>query len=195
MNADIVVYLEHDGKRLHGEMANLASKASALAKAMDGRAVGALVGEIGDALLDEARGLNCHEVVVVHHPELREYHSQLYGAALQSVIEAMTPHAVLFRHSFIGIELAPALAYRLQGAIISNCLDLEVREGRICALRAYLKEACWGRLSPRGSAPHFFTVQKFSLPGDGPPSRKPAPIKEWTFAPPAQMRIRSGHQG
>jgi len=172
-------------------MPRLISKASELARKLGGRAIGALVGDIDSKLQEEAEHLDCQEIVLVTDPALMEYHPELYGSALQSVMAATAPQFVLFRHSYTGVELASALAHRFNGSIIANVLDVKIKDGRISALRAYLRELCWGRISPRGTAPCFLTVQKFSLQHDSPMVVMPAPVKRLTFSPPARLRIRS----
>jgi len=191
MSADILVCLEHDGKTLHGEMAKLVSKASELTQTMGGRTIGALVGEIDTELREEAERLNCQEIVLVTDPALKEYHPELYRSALESVIAAVAPHVVLFRHSYTGVELAPALAHRFDAPIIANVLDVEVKDGQINALRAYLRELCWARISTRGPEPCFLTIQKFTLQHDPPATVAPAPVRQLEFSPPNQIRIRS----
>ncbi|MGB7951111.1 MAG: electron transfer flavoprotein subunit alpha/FixB family protein [Candidatus Binatia bacterium] len=191
MSVDILVCLEHDGQTLHGEMPRLISKASELAQNLGGRAIAALVGDIDGRLQEEAERLDCQEIVLVTDPALMEYHPELYCSAFESVIVAVVPQVVFFRHSYTGVELASALAHRFNGATIANVLDVEVKDGRISVLRAYFRELCWGRVSPRGAAPCFLTVQKFSLRHDPPVAVMPAPVRRLTFSPPASLRIRS----
>jgi electron transfer flavoprotein alpha subunit len=149
------------------------------------------VGDIDSQLQEEAERLDCQEIVLVTDPALMEYHPELYGSALQSVIAEAAPNVVLFRHSYTGVELASALAHRFNAPIIANVLDVEVKDGRINALRAYFRELCWGRVFPRGTAPCFLTVQRFSLQHDPPMAVMPVPVRRLTFSPPARLRIRS----
>ena len=191
MSADILVCLEHDGQTLHGEMPKLVSKASVLARNLGGRAIAALVGHIDKQLREETEQLGCQEIVLVSHPDLKEYQSELYSSALQSVLEEVSPRVVLLRHSYTGVELASALAHRFNAPVIANVLDVEVQKGRVHALRAYFRELCWGRVSPRGDAPCFLTVQKYSLQHDPPMATMPVPVKSLAYLPPDRLRIRN----
>lgn len=191
MSSSVLLYLEHDGRRLQGEMTKLVGKGNELAEALGGFTVGALVGDIGEELLGEARGLDCKEIVVVSDPGLEEYRPEPFRSALESILEEASPHVVLFRHSYMSAELAPALAYRRQAPILSNCLDVEVGESGIQAIRPYLRELCWGRVSLRGSPPYFLTLQRFSLRRHVAAHGKAPSIKEVRFKPPTAIRIRS----
>jgi electron transfer flavoprotein alpha subunit len=189
MSSNVLLYLEHDGRRLQPEMPRLVGKGNELAEALTGFTIGCLVGDVGDELLAEARGLNCREIAVVSDSRLGDYHPELFCSAIESVIEATTPHTVLFRHSYLSAELAPALAYRYNAPIVSNCLDVEAKDLGIEAVRPYLRELCWGRLSLRGTPPYFVTLQRFPHQTDGPANREPPSIKEIGFVPPSALRI------
>lgn len=190
MNLNVLLYLEHDGARLQGETARLVDKGNELAQALGGFTVGALVGDIGEQLLGEARGLKCKEIVTVSDPSLGEYQPELFRSALESILDAASPHVVLFRHSYVGMELAPALAYRRKAPIISNCLDIVVTDSRIEAVRPYLRELCWGRVSPQGNPPYIFTLQRFPVGGEIPAGNGAPRVREIGLKSPASLRIR-----
>jgi electron transfer flavoprotein alpha subunit len=190
MNFNVLLYLEHDGRRLHAEMTRLVHKGNELAKALGGYTVGALVGAIGEELLDEARRLSCREVAVVSDPSLGEYQPELFRSALESILEEAPFYVVLFRHSYMSAELAPGLAYGCNAPIVSNCLDVEVRDSAIKVIRPFLREICWGRVALQGSPPFFITLQKFPLENDTPANGEPPRIKEISFKGPSRLRIR-----
>ncbi len=190
MNFNVLLYLEHDGGRLQGEMARLVGKGNELAQALGGYTIGALVGDVGAELLAEARGLKCKELVVVSDPSLREYQPELFRSALESILDEAAPYSVLFRHSYVGVELAPALAFRRGAAMISNCLDIEVSDSGIEAIRPYLRELCWGRVSPQGKPPYFFTLQRFPVSAEAPANDEPSRVREIRLQPPSAARVR-----
>lgn len=191
MNFNVLLYLEHDGGRLQGEMARLVSKGNEVAEALGGFTIGALVGDIGEELLAEARRLKCKEIAIVSDPSLREYQPELFRPALESIFDEASPHLVLFRHSYVSAELAPALAYGCKAPIVSNCLEVEVKDSRIEVIRPYFRELCWGRVSLQGEPPYFITLQRFAAHKDAAVNDEPPRVKEFRFRPPAKVRIRS----
>ena len=191
MSLAVLVYLEHDGKTLHGEMAKLVAKADELARGLGGVAAAALIGNLGEDLRAEVQTLSCREIAIVNDPTLQEYHPGFYRAALSVILQEIKPHVVLFRHSYIGLELAPGLAYQCGASIIPNCLDIEVRDGKISVVRPCLQELCWARISPQGSPPYFFTLQRFPLSADLPASGGDPKVRELPFTPVPGVRIRS----
>lgn len=191
MNFNVLIYLEHDGKRLQGEMARLVNKGNEMAQALGGFAIGALVGDIGEELLNEARRLKCKEIAMVSDPRLCEYQPELFRSALESILDEASPYAVLFRHSYMSAELVPALAYRCGAPVVSNCLDIEVKDSRIEVIRPFLRELCWGRVSLQGSPPYFIALQRFPVPNGAAANNEPPSVKEFRLRPPGALRIRS----
>lgn len=189
MSSNVLLYLEHDGRRLQAEMPRLVGKGNELAEALRGFTIGCLVGEVGEELLTEVRGLDCREIAVVSDASLGEYHPELFRSAIETVLDATAPHLVLFRHSYLSAELAPALAYRYHAPVASNCLDVEAKDSGIEAVRPYLRELCWGRVSFRGTPPYFVTLQRSPNQKDNPANSGPPRIKEMAFKPPPGLRI------
>ncbi len=191
MGPSILVYLEHDGRKFHGETENFISKAGELAKSLGGQTIGVLIGDNNADLLMAAQELKCHQIVVVKDPTLKEYQPDLYKEALYQVLQATTPYVVLFRHSYAAAELGPGLAFRCRAPMISNCLDIEATDGRVRVTRPYLAEKVYGRVAPLGSPPYFFTLQRALPRGDGLASDGPADIREVAFSLPPRVRMRS----
>lgn len=187
---DVLVYLEHDGDTLQGEMARLMDKAATIAAAVGGHALGAIVMDTRRDMRQELRLLNGHEIVMIRDPSLEEYEPEAYQAALRSIVENVRPTVVLFRHSYAAMELAPGVACALNAPVLSNCLDVEIRNGQLSVIRPHLRELCWTRTSPCGAPPYFLTLQRFSLE-ETPSSTVEPEIREIAFSPPAQPRIRS----
>lgn len=191
MGSSILVYLEHDGQKFHGDTEKFISKGAELGQSVGGQIVGVLIGDITGDLIKVARDFNCHEIAVVSDPTLKEYQPELYREAIYQVIQATEPYIFLFRHSYPAVELAPGLAFRCRAPIISNCLDVEATDGKVRVMRPYLGEMLWGRVAPLGSPPYFFTLQRVSPGFTSFPSNGSASIREVAFSPPSRVRMRS----
>lgn len=191
MGSTILVYLEHDGRKFHGETEKFISKGAELAKSAGGQIVGVLIGDINEDLLGAAREFKCHEIAVVSDPTLKEYQPDLYREAFYQIMQATEPYIVLFRHSYAAVELAPGLAFRCRAPIISNCLDVEATDGKVRVMRPYLGEMVWGRVAPLGPPPYFFMLQKGSPRAAGLPSNGPANIRDVAFSPPSRVRMHT----
>lgn len=84
--------------------------------------MGSGVGDIANATM--SYGLNT--IYKVEHPLLKGFNADLWLSALEQACAEINPTMLLISHSFIGIELAPRLAYRLGSRLTTDCIDLAI---------------------------------------------------------------------
>ena len=85
-----------------------------------------LMGEsIGD-FAEAATAYNPDIVYKVEHSLLRGFNADLWLAALEQACAEIKPTILLISHSFIGTELAPRLACRLNSRLTTDCIDLAI---------------------------------------------------------------------
>lgn len=75
--------------------------------------------------LGEELALYASEVYVIDNPLLSHMHSDLHASALASLCRAISPITVLMGHTYENLEIAPKLAYRMEGDVASDCIKLE----------------------------------------------------------------------
>lgn len=91
---------------------------------------------MGDAVGDVAQSATVYgaeTVYQVEDPLLKGFSSDLWLAALEQFCKEIRPQMLLMGHSFIGAELGPRLAYRLDSRLTTDCIDLAIdpAEGRL----------------------------------------------------------------
>jgi len=104
-----------------------------LAERWGGRMVCLLAGDgMGAKAADIARF--AHEVWVAElgsHP----YNSCTHLAAVRMLADEIRPGAILFGHTYIGMDLAPRLGATLGVASVANCLSITVEDDAVHVLR------------------------------------------------------------
>ena len=73
-----------------------------------------------------------HRVV---HPALDSYHSEAWVSAAAQLAGKLHPALVLLGHTSRGADLAPRLAFRLQGSVAPGCIDVSWHDGSFCYTR------------------------------------------------------------
>jgi electron transfer flavoprotein alpha subunit len=68
-------------------------------------------------------------VYTLSHPLLGEYQGEIYLAALEAACAAASPRVVLLAADSLGRDLAPRLAHRLKGSMVSECLEMSGEAG------------------------------------------------------------------
>ncbi len=56
-------------------------------------------------------------------------------ATVAEAARCASPAVVLFPHAISGAELAPRLAFRLDGAIVTGCIDVRIEHYTVCCTR------------------------------------------------------------
>lgn len=75
---------------------------------------------------EEMYGYGADGVLVVTHPRLEEYRTDLHAAVLADLIRERSPQIVLFGATAWGSEIAPTVAARVKTGLAAHCVDLQI---------------------------------------------------------------------
>ena len=100
------------GKKLAGE---LGGKFSLL-----------LMGDSVSGAADEAPPYGPAKVYKLEHALLQGFKADLWVTSLEQACQEINPKILLMSHSFIGMELGPRLACRLNSRLTTDCIDLSI---------------------------------------------------------------------
>jgi len=117
-----------------------------------------VVGAGVDGLAAEAAAYKVEKVWVVDDALLREYTPDGYTAALEQLIHAQQPRAVVFPHTYQVRDFASKLSTRLGKALISDVVDLKTENGAVLFVRQLFQ----GKMNTDVKAvgdPQFVSVQ------------------------------------
>jgi electron transfer flavoprotein alpha subunit len=84
---------------------------------------------VGDGVTSgaaEAILLGADIVYVIDNPDLKFYHTERYMGAVAEVIKKENPRLLLFAHGDMGADLGPRFAFRLNSAIVTDCIQINV---------------------------------------------------------------------
>lgn len=125
----ILAIAEHMRNELRKGTFCVLSKGRVLAEAMDSELWLALLGKDLDSMIDALKGV-AHKIVAIEDDRLEHFGSETYQWALQHIIMDHKPSMTLIAHTSLGIELAPGLSAATGLPLITNCIELEVVDGR-----------------------------------------------------------------
>ncbi|MED4969459.1 electron transfer flavoprotein subunit alpha/FixB family protein [Parageobacillus toebii] len=120
-----------------GSLRNVSFEAIAAAKtiAQGGEVVSVLVGESVQSYANELFFHGADRVVVVEHPNLKNYTSDGYSQALKAVIDAEKPEGIVLGHTSLGKDLSPKLAVKLNSGLVSDVVSVEEAGGNLIFTR------------------------------------------------------------
>jgi electron transfer flavoprotein alpha subunit len=96
-----------------------------LAKDLGAALTGVIVGDETAAIAEAAASYGLGKVYRLEHPLLKDFQPDAWVSALEWLCKEIQPKVLLISHSFIGKEVAPRLAYRLNTELTSDCLALK----------------------------------------------------------------------
>ena len=68
-------------------------------------------------------------------PEFERYHAEIFTACILALAKEIQPQIILIGSTFIGRELAPLIAAKLETGLTAHCIDLLINEDRILEQR------------------------------------------------------------
>jgi len=91
-----------------------------------GEEVAAVVlGERAEAAAPALIAHGARTVYTVSHPRLKEFQAEVTLAALLPACERVEPRLILLPGDSMGRDVAPRLAHRLRGSMVSDCLEMD----------------------------------------------------------------------
>ena len=143
MSQDIFVVIEH----LRGQVSDISyimlAGARDLAQMTGGQVVGVVLGHNGQGI---AGNLAADHVLYLDHPQLAEFTSDAYQAALSGLLQEKKPRAVLFGSTTIGAGIANILSARLDFPMVGLCRSFGQGE-------KYVSQICGGKIMAEGALP------------------------------------------
>ncbi len=125
---DVGVFIETVGGEGAPVSWELAGKARELARQLDVKVIGLLLGKNVRSVAEEAIAYGCDEVHVTDDPLLSDYHSASYGKALADLCTELRPQILLVGATPLGRDLAGVVATRLKTGLTADCTGLYIEQ-------------------------------------------------------------------
>jgi electron transfer flavoprotein alpha subunit len=176
----IVVVAEQRGGKLNRTTWETIAAAQELGRAasLDPSIAIVVLGSNVDGVASEVAAARVQKVVVLDHQALEAYTPDGYTLALEQAIAGLSPSHVLLPHTYQTRDFAPALAARLDRALITDATGMKGSGGEIAFVRPMFQGKLTADVAPEGPAPHIITFQIGALRADqAARGDAPAPIE------------------
>ncbi|MCK4788217.1 MAG: electron transfer flavoprotein subunit alpha/FixB family protein [Desulfobacteraceae bacterium] len=131
---EILVLAEHRRGELRDITFEMLSMANRLAGENDMTVTALFLGHEASDLSDGLKGA-CDSIVIMDDPELANCNADPYLVAMELILKERKPLLTLIGHTAAGMDLAPALATRLSLPLATDCLEVNLVEGRLEVIR------------------------------------------------------------
>jgi electron transfer flavoprotein alpha subunit len=133
--AGILTFAEQRDGKLRRAALEAVSEARRLAGPLSASVTSVVIGPGGDAHAAELTAHGADSVVLFDDAAFGPYATEAYARALAQAIEQTKASVVLIPFTAMGKDVAPRVAARLGAGLASDCVALEVKDGRLVARR------------------------------------------------------------
>jgi electron transfer flavoprotein alpha subunit len=133
--SSIVAYAEHRDGKVRRPSLEALSEAKRLAEGLKATVHAVVVGPGSEALASELGAQGADVVHAFGQAELAAYATEPYARAVAQVVSAEKASVVLMPFSALGRDLAPRVAARIGAGLVSDCVALAVKDGKLEARR------------------------------------------------------------
>ena len=120
------VYAEQRGGKLMNVAIELLGEGRKLADEIGTELCAVLVGSECDDLVDELFAYGAEKVYYANNPELKNYTTDGYTAAVYRAVLKYKPEIVLYGATHIGRDLAPSVAVKCGTGLTADCTKLDI---------------------------------------------------------------------
>ncbi|MCE5197031.1 MAG: electron transfer flavoprotein subunit alpha/FixB family protein [Negativicutes bacterium] len=157
---DLAVYLECQNGKIHPIAWELVGKALELAKQLQQRVWGVLIGMDLTAAIAEAKQYGLDDLVIYEAEELRYFRIEPYTAAWTDFIMDKKPNIILMGATNLGRSLAARLAAGFSTGLTADCTVLRVESnGALVQIRPAFGGNIMAQIKTPGSRPQMATVR------------------------------------
>jgi len=124
--SEILLLVETKGGSLDKKTLELIRGGSGLAKELGTGASAVVVGHETSPVAESVAAYGLNRVYRLEHPLLKDFQPDAWVAALEWLCKQIAPRVFLICHAFVGREVAPRLAYRLNTELTTDCTGLRI---------------------------------------------------------------------
>ncbi len=154
----VLVVLEQHGGRWNRMSFEAVAAGKKIAESLGAPLQAAVLGSDIDGLANEAARYQFQKIFALDNPLLAKYTAEGYTAALQQLIDARQPKAVIFPHTYQVRDYAPKLSTRFGKALVSDVVGLKTEGGQVIFVRQLFQGKLNADVRADGD-PKFVSVQ------------------------------------
>ncbi len=165
MSELVLVIAEQRDGQLNRQSLETIVAGQKLAAAQQAQLVVALLGKDPAAAAEGLAATQIDRLLLVTHDLLEPYTADAYVIAARQLIDEVSPHWVLFPHTYQAYDFATRLAAAFRHSLIADCVAIKADADQPVFVRQVFQGKMHADVQALGDAPHFVSFQAaaFSL--------------------------------
>jgi electron transfer flavoprotein alpha subunit len=191
--ATILTFAEAREGTLRRAALEVLSEARRLADVLGSSSVASvLIGSGENALATQLGSYGADRVYVYEDAALRDYATEAYARAMAQAITDTRPTAVLVAFTSLGKDLAPRVAAKVGAGLVSDCVALSVKDGRLQGHRPMYAGKLYATVAWEGE-PQMATLRPNVFPLGKPDPARKAEVVKGTVDASSRARVTAVH--
>ena len=162
MPRDILVLAEHTAGKIDPLSFELLAIGHRLAGEMKVELVAGVIGYQMENVVGALQGNGADRILVVDDSALPLAGADVQAEVLAQVARQVAPRLVLLGYSLVGMELTPAIANALGTNALTNCVNVELRDGVVTVVRPLFDGTMHAQIALEENATAVIALQKGS---------------------------------
>jgi len=174
MDGSIIIIAEQSGGQIASITYELFSAAEEISKYRPLKIKMVVLGADLDKPCQQIASFSGRSVVGIQNPHLATYNAEIYKNVLAGLLPELNPVFILLGQTTRGLDLAPALAVRLEAGCITGVEAVFEEAGEVCFTRSLYNGKIVQDVAPAAPVtivtfqPGAFRAKETSSPADGP---------------------------
>lgn len=172
MPGDILVLVEHSAGKIDSLSFQLLAIGQRLAAEMKVDLLAAAIGHRMENVVDALQGHGTDKIFGVDDPALPLASAEVQAHVFAQVARKIAPRLVLIGYSLVGMELTPAIANNLGMNALTNCVNIELRNGVVTVTRPLFDGTMQAHIALDETATAVIALQQGTVPAIVPSAKQ-----------------------
>ena len=172
MPGDILVLVEHSAGKIDSLSFQLLAIGQRLAAEMKVDLLAAAIGHRMENVVEALQGHGTDKIFVVDDPALPLASAEVQAHVFAQVARQIAPRLVLIGYSLVGMELTPAIANNLGMNALTNCVNIELRDGVVTVTRPLFDGTMQAHIALDETATAVIALQQGTVPAIVPSAKQ-----------------------
>ena len=172
MPGDILVLVEHSAGKIDSLSFQLLAIGQRLAAEMKVDLLAAAIGHRMENVVEALQGHGTDKIFVVDDPALPLASAEVQAHVFAQVARKIAPRLVLIGYSLVGMELTPAIANNLGMNALTNCVNIELRDGVVTVTRPLFDGTMQAHIALDETATAVIALQQGTVPAIVPSAKQ-----------------------
>jgi electron transfer flavoprotein alpha subunit len=164
MQRDVLVLVENWGREVETVTYQMLAKGRELADSLESSLAALVIGHELSTVIDSLQKKDIDEILLVDEPALKDASAELQAHVIAEVAKRIDPGLILIGYSLVGMELAPAVAAKLGATAMTNCVNIELRDGSFIVTRPLFDGTLHAQILLEEMSPVVVALQKGVTP-------------------------------